>query len=183
MAGDGLSDEYVRAFWAKAKFWLGERIPNAVIQICEVALLGGALLVAYRFSESTVLLLLYWLLLAAFALKIASSIALPKEYDSPALPLLLGLFLTIALTAIEHQAIKSASNAALIQIQGDKAARLIEAQRIRDERARKIQDAWIRNGCWDDERAAIGPYDHKLCNALAAQRKQNNRSADPYLIP
>lgn len=72
------ANEEAIEFWKNAKMNCGIRFPAFVKEVCE-ALLGGALLVAAKFSESGIILELYWLLLIAFALHIAAHIAFPKN--------------------------------------------------------------------------------------------------------
>lgn len=183
MAADRLSDEEAREFWRDHRKLFGSTIPKAVKEVCEIALLGGALLVAYRFSENVLLLGLYWLLLFAFGCRIAARVAFPKKYDSPVMPVLLGLAVTGVITFAEDRAIRSAANAALIQVQSEKAATLLAAQAKREKEAARIHDAWVQNWCFDDEGYAAGKYNYTVCGKLAAERDQNKRLTDELLRP
>lgn len=183
MAGDGLSDEDAKAFWTRNRKFLGTTLPKAIKEVCEVTLLGGALLVAQRFSESPILLGLYWCLLVGFGLRIGARIGLPESYDSPVRPILIGVVLTILVTAVEDRAIRSAANAALIQVQSDKANKLLAAQAKRRREADRISKAWAENSCFDDEGYAFGKYNYKICSKLAAARELNKRSTGELLTP
>ena len=183
MAGDGLTDDQAKEFWAIHRKFFESTFPKAIKEICEVALLGGALLVAHRFSESTILLALYWALLAGFGFRIGARIAFPKEYDSPSLPIILGLLVTIVVTGAEDRAIRSAATAALIQVQSEKAGKLLAAQAKREKEAARLSKAWVDNWCFDDERYAAGKYNYALCNRLSVQRAMNKRSTDELLKP
>ena len=178
-----MSDEEARQFWAVQRKRFGSTIPKGIKEVCEVALLGGGLLVAYRFSESMLLLGLYWCLLTGFGCRIAARIAFPKEYNSPVKPVIIGLLLTIGVTVLEDRAIRSAANAALIQVQSDKAAKLLAAQAVREKEAVRIHNAWMRNWCFDDEGYAKGKYNYKLCGQLGAERDLNKRRTDELLKP
>lgn len=179
MAGDGLTDEEAVEFWKRAKLNFGSRFPQAVKEVCEIALLGGALLLASRLTESTILLGLYWTLLASFALKIAAQVAFPTAYDSPSLPILLGLALTAGLTVAEHYAIKSAADAALLQMQGDKAVRLLESRARRSAEAARLASEYAKAGCSNDELVAFGKVNMEICRRLQAQRQANAGSGLP----
>ncbi|WP_334656712.1 hypothetical protein [Sphingomonas panaciterrae] len=137
MAGDGLTDEEAEEFWRRARIFVGDQLPSTIIQLCEVVLLGGALNVAHRFTGSTLLLALYYALLLAFALRIVGRF-LPKKYDSPLMPLLGGLAIAGVITVAEDKAIRAAADAALIQMQSDKAIAIIRAQALRDRDQERV---------------------------------------------
>ncbi len=183
MAGDGMTDEQARQFWTVQRKRFGSTIPKGIKEVCEIALLGGALQVGYRFSESPLLLGLYWCLLIGFAFRIAAKIAFPKDYNSRAIPVLIGVAATIVITAVEDRAIRSAANAALIQVQSDKAAKLLAAQAVREKEGTRIHNAWVKNSCFDDEGYAFGKYNYKVCGKLAYERELNKRRTDSLLKP
>jgi uncharacterized SAM-binding protein YcdF (DUF218 family) len=183
MAGDGMTDEEAIEFWKQARLNCGTKFPALVKEVCEVALLGGALLVAEKFSESWIILALYWLLLIAFALRIAAHIAFPKAYDSPVLPLLAGLALTVFVTVGENSAIRSAANAAMIQLQSEKAGRLMAAQREKAAAASRLTKQFANAECADTERVSSKRYNYDLCNKLSIERYLNDHSTDKYLVP
>jgi hypothetical protein len=183
MADDSMTDEESRHFWTVQRKRFGTTIPKAIKEVCEIALIGGALQVAYRFSESPLLIGLYWCLLIGFAFRIAARIAFPKAYNSPVKPVLIGVLATIVITAVEDRAIRSAANAALIQVQSDKAAKLLAAQAVREKEGARIHNAWVKNSCFDDEGYAFGKYNYKLCGKLAYERELNKRRTDALLKP
>lgn len=182
MPGDGLADAEARTFWAKARRSLPR--PFATVrELCEVALLGGALLVAHKFSQSSILLGLYGLLIVTFAIKITSYVALPKAYDSPLALVLLGAGIVVAITYVEHLAIKSAANATLVQLQSDKAAKLIAAQRVQRIERNSLDRQFFEAGCRDRERASAGTYHYDLCDSIARKRHLNEEATANLLEP
>lgn len=183
MAGEGLTYAEATAFWKKAKVNLGSKVPKAVKETCEIAALGAGLLVASRFTESTLLLCLYWSLIGSFALRIAARIAFPTHYDSPSLPILLGLALTVGVTVLEHLAIQSVADAALIQLQGDKALRLLGAQRRKKIEGERLFNEAAKAGCINDEQIVLDQNTKAKCDRLRIQRYENDHSTDHILQP
>lgn len=182
MAGDGLTDTAAVEQWRIWREWAGDKFPTFVREICEVAFLGAALLVASRFVDSTLLRGLYWLLLFSFAARIGSRVAFPTSYHTPIWPVLGGTALTLAITYCEHVAIRSAADAAVIQMQGDRAAALLAALDRRDAEEKRLINEQVRLGCLEEE-SLDKKTDPKVCKALQAQRDTNARSADALKRP
>lgn len=166
-------DETVE-FWKKARRIVGDDAPKAVIQLCEVAALGAAFKLAQRLTDSTILQLMYLSLLVALAARIVGRIALPKAYDSPSLPIIMGLAFSIMLVYGEDRAINSAVDAAVIQMQSDKAVAILDEREKRLLRDRQLLDEFSRACDADFQSPSCQRFQSKL-------RREGKTDLNPFL--
>lgn len=91
--------------------------------------------------------------------------------------------LTIVLIVGENSAIESAAKAAMIQMQSDKAEKLLAAQHEKAAVACWLNKQFAEAGCSDTERVNSKRYNYDLCAKLSVERYLNDHSTDKYLVP